>query len=51
MLVKVKCFGIFVSHVRQKTYCIPHIYEYSVPQEKDDSYIHCVKGIQPIIKW
>ena len=29
----------YLSHAKQKTCCIPHIYEYPVPQEKDDSRI------------
>ena len=44
---------IFVSYAKQKTYFIPHIYEYPihVPHEKDDSRIYCITDIQPKVKW
>ena len=35
----------------QKAYCIPHIYKYPVPQEKDDSRVNWRMDTQPIIEW
>lgn len=48
-----RSFAEYVSHAQQKTCCIPRtfIYEYHVPQAKDNARICCLNDIQPIIKW
>ena len=38
------------SHAKLKTCSIPDIYEYPVPQEKDDSRIKWLTDIQPLTK-
>ena len=40
----------YLSHMqKKKNLHIPHVDEYPVPQEKDDSRIYCLIDIQPII--
>ena len=49
-----RSFAEYLSHMHNiKTCCIPRtfIYEYHVPQEKDNATICCLNDIQPIIKW
>ena len=36
----------YLSHMQKKNLHIPHVDEYPVPQEKDDSRIYCLIDIK-----
>lgn len=40
----------YMSHMRKRKFAAFYIYEYPVPQEKDDLRIDCQIDFQPIIK-
>ena len=39
------------SHTKHNTCCIPHVYQYSVTQQKDDSRVQRLTDIPSMAKW
>ena len=48
-----RSFAEYLSHMHNRKPAASHVhlFEYHVPQEKDNARICCLNDIQPIIKW